>query len=76
MEDFQILYQEYVRGKCSGGKAGGDHFFLLLWRNDLRHVFGTEYMCVIRFEHTLFVLVEYLCKCSFRFECQFSDFSN
>ena len=47
MEDFQILYQEYVRGKCSGGKAGGDHFFLLLWRNDLRHVFGTEYMCVI-----------------------------
>ena len=46
MEDFQILYQEYVRGKCSGGKAGGDHFFLLLWRNDLRHVFGTEYVHV------------------------------
>ena len=65
MEDFQILYQDYVRGKCSGGKAGGDHFFLLLWRNDLRHVFGTEYMCVIRYQR-LFDLVEYLCKCGFR----------
>ena len=56
MEDFQILYQEYVRGKCSGGKAGGDHFFLLLWRNDLRHVFGTEYMCDIQYPR-LFILL-------------------
>ena len=37
------------RGKCRARKLGGDHFLLLLWRNDLCHVFGTEYVhvCVI-----------------------------